>query len=462
MDSVKDASSRILNILNDKLKTDANISDSIVTTIYEKAEKIANEVLMIEDKKKINWDKKIDDILTSKIFGYPIMLLLLGLIFWITIQGANYPSQLLGKILFGLENKLTEFFMYINAPYWLHGILVLGMYRTLAWVISVMLPPMAIFFPFFTLLEDLGYLPRVAFNLDNFFRKSGTHGKQALTMSMGFGCNAAGVIATRIIDSPRERLIAIITNSFVPCNGRFPTLIAISTIFFSSLVSPKFSSIIATASVIGIILIGIFITLFVSKLLSKTILKGIPSTFTLELPPYRKPQIGRILVRSLIDRTLFVLSRAVLVAAPAGAITWLVANINIDGISLLNHIAHFLNPLGNLMGLDGFILLAFILGLPANEIVLPILIMSYLSTGSMIELDSLDSLKNLLINNGWTWVTGLNFMLFSLLHFPCGTTLLTIKNETNSTKWAVFTALLTTSIAILVTIIVNLLSILFK
>ncbi|QIB27094.1 nucleoside recognition domain-containing protein [Caloranaerobacter azorensis] len=462
MDSVKDASSRILNILNDKLKTDANISDSIVTTIYEKAEEIANEVLMIEDKKKINWDKKIDDILTSKIFGYPIMLLLLGLIFWITIQGANYPSQLLGKILFGLENKLTEFFMYINAPYWLHGILVLGMYRTLAWVISVMLPPMAIFFPLFTLLEDLGYLPRVAFNLDNFFRKSGTHGKQALTMSMGFGCNAAGVIATRIIDSPRERLIAIITNSFVPCNGRFPTLIAISTIFFSSLVSPKFSSIIATASVICIILIGIFITLFVSKLLSKTILKGIPSTFTLELPPYRKPQIGRILVRSLIDRTLFVLSRAVLVAAPAGAITWLVANINIDGISLLNHIAHFLNPLGILMGLDGFILLAFILGLPANEIVLPILIMSYLSTGSMIELDSLDSLKNLLINNGWTWVTGLNFMLFSLLHFPCGTTLLTIKNETNSTKWAIFTALLTTSIAILVTIIVNLLSILFK
>ncbi len=359
-------------------------------------------------------------------------------------------------------NKLTEFFMYINAPYWLHGILVLGMYRTLAWVISVMLPPMAIFFPFFTLLEDLGYLPRVAFNLDNFFRKSGTHGKQSLTMSMGFGCNAAGVIATRIIDSPRERLIAIITNSFVPCNGRFPTLIAISTIFFSSLVSPKFSSIIATASVIGIILIGIFITLLVSKLLSKTILKGIPSTFTLELPPYRKPQIGRILVRSLIDRTLFVLSRAVLVAAPAGAITWLVANINIDGISLLNHIAHFLNPLGILMGLDGFILLAFILGLPANEIVLPILIMSYLSTGSMIELDSLDSLKNLLINNGWTWVTGLNFMLFSLLHFPCGTTLLTIKNETNSTKWAIFTALLTTSIAILVTIIVNLLSILFK
>ncbi|WP_069650791.1 nucleoside recognition domain-containing protein [Caloranaerobacter ferrireducens] len=462
MDSIKDASSRISNILNNKLKTDVNISDNIVTAIYEKAEKIANEVLTIEDKRKINWDKKIDDILTSRIFGYPIMLLLLGLIFWITIQGANYPSQLLGKILFGLENKLTAFFMYINAPYWLHGILVLGMYRTLAWVVSVMLPPMAIFFPLFTLLEDLGYLPRVAFNLDNFFRKSGTHGKQALTMSMGFGCNAAGVIATRIIDSPRERLIATITNSFVPCNGRFPTLIAVSTIFFSSLVSPKFSTIAATVSVIGIILIGIFITLLVSKLLSNTILKGIPSTFTLELPPYRKPQIGRILIRSLIDRTLFVLSRAVLVAAPAGAVTWLVANINIGGISLLNHIAYFLNPLGNLMGLDGFILLAFILGLPANEIVLPILIMSYLSTGAMIELDSLDALRNLLINNGWTWVTGLNFMLFSLLHFPCGTTLLTIKNETNSIKWPVFTAILTTSIAILVTLIINLLAIIIK
>ncbi|KPU26810.1 iron transporter FeoB [Caloranaerobacter sp. TR13] len=458
MDSIKDASSRISNILNNKLKTEINISDSIVTTIYEKAEEIANEVLIIEDKRKINWDKKIDDILTSRIFGYPIMLLLLGLIFWITIQGANYPSQLLGKILFGLENKLTEFFMYINAPYWLHGILILGMYRTLAWVVSVMLPPMAIFFPLFTLLEDLGYLPRIAFNLDNFFRKSGTHGKQALTMSMGFGCNAAGVIATRIIDSPRERLIATITNSFVPCNGRFPTLIAVSTIFFSSLVSPKFSTITATVSVIGIILIGIFITLLVSKILSKTILKGVPSTFTLELPPYRKPQIGRILVRSLIDRTLFVLSRAVLVAAPAGALTWLVANINIGGISLLNHIAYFLNPLGNLMGLDGFILLAFILGLPANEIVLPILIMSYLSTGAMIELNSLDALKNLLVNNGWTWVTGLNFMLFSLLHFPCGTTLLTIKNETNSIKWPAFTAILTTSIAILVTLTINLLA----
>lgn len=462
MDSVKDASSRISNILNNKFKTDVNISDNIVTAIYEKAEEIANEVLTIEDKRKINWDKKIDDILTSRIFGYPIMLLLLGLIFWITIQGANYPSQLLGKILFGLENKLTAFFMYINAPYWLHGILVLGMYRTLAWVVSVMLPPMAIFFPLFTLLEDLGYLPRVAFNLDNFFRKSGTHGKQALTMSMGFGCNAAGVIATRIIDSPRERLIATITNSFVPCNGRFPTLIAVSTIFFSSLVSPKFSTIAATVSVIGIILIGIFITLLVSKLLSNTILKGIPSTFTLELPPYRKPQIGRILIRSLIDRTLFVLSRAILVAAPAGAVTWLVANINIGGISLLNHIAYFLNPLGNLIGLDGFILLAFILGLPANEIVLPILIMSYLSTGAMIELDSLDALKNLLINNGWTWVTGLNFMLFSLLHFPCGTTLLTIKNETNSIKWPIFTAILTTSIAILVTLIINLLAIIMK
>lgn len=462
MDSIKDASSRISNILNNKLKTNVNISDSIVTAIYEKAEEIANEVLTVEDKRKINWDKKIDDILTSRILGYPIMLLLLGLIFWITIQGANYPSQLLGKILFGLENKLTEFFMYINAPYWLHGILVLGMYRTLAWVVSVMLPPMAIFFPLFTLLEDLGYLPRVAFNLDNFFRKSGTHGKQALTMSMGFGCNAAGVIATRIIDSPRERLIATITNSFVPCNGRFPTLIAVSTIFFSSLVSLKFSTIAATVSVIGIILIGIFITLLVSKLLSNTILKGIPSTFTLELPPYRKPQIGRILIRSLIDRTLFVLSRAVLVAAPAGAVTWLVANINIGGISLLNHIAYFLNPLGNLMGLDGFILLAFILGLPANEIVLPILIMSYLSTGAMIELDSLDALKNLLINNGWTWVTGLNFMLFSLLHFPCGTTLLTIKNETNSIKWPVFTALLTTLIAVLVTLIINLLVAILK
>jgi ferrous iron transport protein B len=446
---------KIEKLINKKIKENKSVGDNIVTSIYQKAEEIAGEVVTVDTKRKYNWDSKLDDILTSKLFGYPIMLLLLGLVFWITIAGANYPSQLLANLLFKLEEKLTELFVYLNAPEWLHGILVLGMYRTLAWVVSVMLPPMAIFFPLFTLLEDLGYLPRVAFNLDNAFRKAGTHGKQALTMSMGFGCNAAGVIACRIIDSPRERLIATITNNFVPCNGRFPTLIAISMVFIGMGASVKLGSIYASLTVVGMILIGIAVTLLISKLLSKTLLKGIPSSFTLELPPYRKPQIGRILIRSLIDRTLFVLGRAVMVAAPAGAITWIVANSTIGDTSILNHIANFLDPFARLLALDGFILMAFILGLPANEIVLPILIMSYMSQGAMLELDSLDSLRSLLIDNGWTWVTGLNFMLFSLLHFPCGTTLLTIRKETNSIKWPLFTFALTTLTAISVTFIIN-------
>lgn len=442
-------------IINDKLEENSSFGDSIVTKIYEEAESIAHDVVKVNDTRKVDWDKKLDDILTSKITGYPIMLLLLGLVFWITVQGANYPSAMLANLLFGLEGKLTQLFMFLQAPEWLHGMLILGMYRTLAWVIAVMLPPMAIFFPLFTLLEDLGYLPRVAFNLDNMFRKSGTHGKQALTMSMGFGCNAAGVIACRIIDSPRERLIATITNNFVPCNGRFPTLIAISMIFIGAFTVKQYSSIIASLSVVGLVLVGIFATLLVSKTLSKTILRGVPSSFTLELPPYRRPQIGKIIVRSIFDRTLFVLWRAIIVAAPAGAIIWVVANITVGDVSILNHVAGFLEPFAQLLGLDGFILMAFILGLPANEIVLPILIMSYLSKGAMLEFESLESLRYLLVNNGWTWITGLNVMLFSLLHFPCGTTLLTIKKETNSIKWPLLTFGITTALAILVTFTIN-------
>lgn len=438
-----------------------NIGDSIVTSIYKNAEEIAKEVVKVKNEKKVNWDKKIDDILTNKITGYPIMILLLGIIFWITIVGANYPSDLLAKGLFALEDKLTFLFSKWNSPDWLHGILILGVYKTLAWVISVMLPPMAIFFPLFTLLEDLGYLPRVAFNLDNSFRKAGTHGKQALTMSMGFGCNAAGIIACRIIDSPREKLIAMITNNFVPCNGRFPIIIAMSTIFIGRLFNKRLGSFIAAISVVCVILIGILVTLLISKFLSKTFLKGMASSFTLELPPYRKPQIGRILIRSLIDRTLFVLSRAIIVAAPAGAITWIFANININGMSILNRCATFLDPFGLLLGLDGLILMAFILGLPANEIVLPILIMGYMSEGTMMELESTEALRTLLLDNGWTFITGINFMLFSLLHFPCGTTLMTMKRETNGYKWPLFTFILTTSIAILVTFTVNMISKLF-
>lgn len=411
------------------------LRDKIVYRLVTVAEELCRESVIFENKQYNQFDRKIDRILTSKVFGIPIMLALLALVFWITIEGANAPSSLLANLLFGIEAKLSAFLLSLGAPVWLHDILVLGMFRTLAWVVSVMLPPMAIFFPLFTLLEDLGYLPRVAFNLDNYFKKACAHGKQALTMCMGFGCNAAGVIGCRIIDSPRERLIAILTNNFVPCNGRFPTLIAMSTIFIGGLVGGTFQSLVSTLAVTGIILLGIIMTLLVSRILSKTILKGIPSSFTLELPPFRKPQVGRIIVRSIFDRTLFVLGRAVAIAAPAGLVIWIMANIKVNDISLLTHAANFLDPFGRMLGMDGYIIMAFILGFPANEIVVPIIIMSYMSSGAMLELDALEDLRQLLVENGWTWVTGLCVMLFSLMHFPCGTTLWTIKKETRSIKW---------------------------
>jgi ferrous iron transport protein B len=382
------------------------------------------------------------------------MIVLLGVIFWITITGANYPSSLLADGLFWVEDQLTALFVSIEAPAWLHGLLVTGMYRTLAWVVSVMLPPMAIFFPLFTLLEDLGYLPRVAFNLDNFFKKACAHGKQALTMCMGFGCNAAGVVGCRIIDSPRERLIAIITNNFVPCNGRFPTLIAIITMFFAGMLAGPAQTIISTLILTGVIVLGVVMTLLISRILSKTVLKGLPSSFTLELPPYRKPQVGRIIVRSLLDRTLFVLGRAVAVAAPAGLIIWGMANIHVGGLSLLSHCAGFLDPFARLIGMDGYILMAFILGFPANEIVIPLIIMSYMATGSMMEFDSLSQLRELLVTNGWTWLTAMCVMLFSLMHWPCSTTCLTIKKETQSWKWTLISFLVPTVTGILVCFIV--------
>jgi len=393
-------------------------------------------------------------ILTSRIFGIPIMLGLLAVVFWLTITGANVPSTIIADFLFGIEAKLTEFFTWIGSPKWLHGILILGMYRTLAWVVSVMLPPMAIFFPLFTLLEDSGYLPRVAFNLDNFFKKACTHGKQSLTMCMGFGCNAAGVIGCRIIESPRERLIATLTNVFVPCNGRFPTLIAIGTIFIGGCVGSAFQSLAFTLALTAIVLLGIFMTLLVSYILSKTILKGLPSSFTLELLPYRKPQIGRILIRSVYDRTLFVLGRAVAVAAPAGLVIWLMANITVGDISLLAYTANFLDPFGRLLGMDGYIMMAFILGLPANEIVIPIIIMSYMSTGSILELEELEDLRQLLVSHGWTWLTGVCVMLFSLMHFPCATTLWTIRKETQSLKWTLASFAIPTAAGIIVCFIV--------
>lgn len=443
------------NFLAENQIDEEKYRDSIVSKLVHQAEEICRSGAVVFEKQEFNkLDRKIDRILTSRVFGIPIMVGLLAIVFWLTVSGANVPSQMLATFLFGVEAHLTEFFFRMNAPVWLHGMLILGVYRTLAWVVSVMLPPMAIFFPLFTLLEDLGYLPRVAFNLDGFFKRACAHGKQALTMCMGFGCNAAGIIGCRIIDSPRERLIATITNNFVPCNGRFPTLIAVSSIFIGGLVSNTYRSLVSTLAMVGVVLLGVFMTLIISKVLSKTILKGVPSSFTLELPPYRKPQFGRILVRSILDRTLFVLGRAVCVAAPAGLVIWGMANIEVGGVNLLTYCANFLQPFAQLIGLDGYILMAFILGLPANEIVVPIMIMSYLAAGSMLELNSLEELRALLVSHGWTWLTGVCVMLFSLMHYPCGTTLWTIKKETQSWKWAFVSFLVPTVTGIIVCFIV--------
>ena len=433
--------------------------EEYLENIFKKAHNISNEVCKIEKTDYNEKDKKIDKILTSKKFGIPIMILFFCLIFWITIVGANYPSELLSNLFNSIEPYFKSFLEFINSPTWLTSLLLDGVYKTVTWIVSVMLPPMAIFFPLFTLLEDLGYLPRIAFNLDKCFKKCCSSGKQALTMCMGFGCNAAGIIGCRIISSPRERLIAILTNSFVPCNGRFPFLITIATIFFSGAIyygeSLK-SSLISTLIVFIVICIGIAFTFLVSYILSKTILKGKPDCTILELPPYRKPQIGKILVHSLIDRTLFVLGRALSVAIPAGIIIWILANIQISDISLLTYIANFFDPFAKLMGLDGYILTAFLLGLPANEIVLPIILMCYTQAGSLIDLENIHSIFEILSTHGWTIVTAINVMIFSLLHFPCGTTLLTIKRETKSLNWAIISFILPTTIGIILCMLINL------
>lgn len=427
---------------------DPELREKISEDNYNYAKEL-KEKYVREDLNKLNRDKKIDDIVTSKKFGIPLMLALLGLVFWITIQGANLPSQVLGDILFGFQHRLNDIFISMGASDFVRGLIVDGMYRSLAWVVSVMLPPMAIFFPLFTLFEDLGYLPRVAFNLDHMFKKACAHGKMCLTMCMGFGCNAAGVIGCRIIDSPRERLIAILTNNLVPCNGRFPLIIVLSSAFFAF--SGTFlDGIIPAFFITLMVLIGVSATLALSYLLSKSLLKGVPSTFTLELPPYRGPQVGRIIYTSLIDRTIFVLSRALAVAAPAGALTWLLANIFVGDLGILSHMAKALDPLGNAIGLDGFILIAFLAGFPANEIVIPVLLMAYMSTGSLTDYESIASLRQVLISQGWTPLTAVNAMLFSLLHWPCSTTLWTIKKETASLKWTLAAFIIPTALAFLV------------
>jgi len=439
--------------------------DNLTESIYADAADIVKDSVQIDNsKKRFRLDAKIDKIVTSKTFGFPIMFLILGVVLWLTIVGANYPSSLLANILLDtIHPTLKNGAASIHLPWWLSGFLIDGVYLAMAWVIAVMLPPMAIFFPMFTLLEDFGYLPRVAFNLDNLFKKSGAHGKQALTMSMGFGCNAAGVVATRIIDSPRERLIAIITNNFSLCNGRWPTQILIATIFIGAIVPESFSSFAALLAVIGIAVLGMAFMFTVSWALSKTVLKGEVSTFNLELPPYRPPRFWKTIYTSLIDRTLIVLWRAIMFAAPAGAVIWLISNIYIGNESIAAWAIDSLDGFGFLLGLNGVILLAYIVAIPANEIVIPtILMLTVLVTGIavgsgagvMFELDSVNATADILKAGGWTLLTAINLMLFSLLHNPCSTTIYTIYKETKSVKWTVFASIMPVILGFVVTFLV--------
>lgn len=426
---------------------DSDISD--IPSYVSAAEAICRDAVKMELPAWKLKDWRLDRFLTSRLTGYPVMVLLLAFLLWLTIAGANYPSFLLSAGLFRVQSLLTALFVRLHAPEWLHNVLVLGIYRVVAWVISVMLPPMAIFFPLFTLLEDAGYLPRIAYNLDKPFQRCHACGKQALTMCMGFGCNAVGVIGCRIIDSPRERLLAILTNSFVPCNGRFPALITLLTLFFAGIEGGFTSSLLAALMLTGMILFGIGITFAVTWLLSVTLLKGVPSFFTLELPPYRMPQVGTVLIRSIFDRTLFVLGRAVAVAAPAGLLIWLMANVSVGDASLLNFCASLLDPFARLMGLDGVILTAFILGFPANEIVMPIILMAYTAQSTVTEPGSLAAMRTLLTAHGWTAATAVSAMLFFLMHWPCSTTLLTIRKETKSLRWTILAALLPTAAGVI-------------
>ena len=435
-----------------RLSLQSSFRDEVVRSIFVEAERVATRAVRRTGEKTCDLDQRVDRIVTSPVFGLPIMLVVLAVIFWLTITGANYPSAALANVFFWFEGVAANAFTTAGVPAWLAGFIWHGVFRGLAWVVSVMLPPMAIFFPMFTVLEDLGYLPRVAFNLDFLFKKAGAHGKQALTMAMGFGCNAAGVIATRVIDSPRERLVAILTNNFVPCNGRFPTLIMVATVFVAAAFPPVLASVAAAGAVVGIVVIGVFFTLLMSWLLSRTILKGEASAFTLELPPYRRPGIGRILYTSLIDRTLFVLWRAILTAAPAGAVIWMLGNVSVGDVSLATHAARALDPLGHAIGLDGVIMLAYVIAIPANEIVVPTLLMVYMGVGMMTELESLQDLRTLLVDqHGWTLLTGVNLMLFSLLHNPCATTIITIYKETLSVRWTTIGTLMPLVVAFLVT-----------
>lgn len=450
---------------------EGRVHERVTAAAYAFATDTAAQCVHTKAASKRSFDLKLDRLLTSRLIGLPAMLALLGLVFWLTIEGANIPSQFIAGLLMeegGLSSWLFTFFGVEHAPSWLShslyeglitifgwfsaptgltGFLVDGVYLGLAWVVSVMLPPMAIFFPLFTLLEDFGYLPRIAFNMDRFFRAVGAHGKQAITMSMGFGCNAAGVVACRIIESPRERLIALLTNNFVPCNGRWPTLIMVASLFVAASLPSALSSLVTVAALVAVTLIGIGATLIVSLFLSKTLLRGVASGFVLEMPPYRSPQVGRVLYTSFIDRTLFVLWRAVICAAPAGGLIWLLGAVEVGDITLFSWLRDFLDPAGRAIGLDGVILIAFIFAIPANEIVVPTIIMGYMQGTRMLELDNP---SQLFLDSGWTLTTAVCLMIFSLLHYPCATTTLTIWKETRSLKWTLLANIIPLILAVAV------------
>ncbi|RJP26824.1 MAG: ferrous iron transporter B [Candidatus Omnitrophota bacterium] len=449
-----------------RLEIGPDFHDSLMEALYEDAARIASRsVTHADEQQHFDLDRYIDRLVTSRWLGFPIMLGMLSIVLWLTISGANVPSAMLASLFLDtIHPALKSMSTAIGLPWWLDGFLLDGVYLATAWVVSVMLPPMAIFFPLFTLLEDFGYLPRVAFNLDGLFHRAGAHGKQALTMSMGFGCNAAGVVATRIIDSPRERLLAIITNNFSLCNGRWPTQILIATIFIGALAGPQWAGLLSATVVLGIAVLGIVLAFVVSWALSNTVLRGQPSAFIMELPPYRPPRFWQTLYTSLIDRTLIVLWRAVIFAVPAGAVIWLVSNIQFGGVSLAAHIIQWLNPFGVLIGLNGVILLAYIIAIPANEIVIPTILMLTVLAGGltgigsgagvMFELDSVSDTADLLRGGGWTLLTAINLMLFSLLHNPCSTTIYTIWKETKSVKWTAVSTLLPVGMGLIVCFLV--------
>lgn len=459
------ATPELIKLANEvQLAIGADLYETWVEAIYADAARICREVIQLgEGGGRLPLDVRLDKILTSRLWGIPIMLTLLALVFWLTIVGSNYPSSWLNEMLVGYLHPLfREGLLSLGLPMGLVGFVVDGVYMSTAWVVSVMLPPMAIFFPLFTLLEDFGYLPRVAFNLDELFRKTGAHGKQALTMSMGFGCNAAGVVSTRIIDSNRERLIAIMTNNFSLCNGRWPMQILIASLFVAGALPSQYRSVVTLVAVLAVAMLGMSLMFASNWVLSRTVLRGEVSTFHLELPPYRPPQFWRTLYTSLIDRTLIVLGRAVLFAMPAGALIWLSCNIEIGDTSIAEHLIGYLETPGWLMGLNGVILLAYILAIPANEIVLPTILMLTLlvggdhSTAGVLMEGGSEETYQILTHGGWTMLTAVNLMLFCLLHHPCSTTIATIYKETGSLRWTSLATLLPLALGIALTSLVAL------